>query len=101
MCGIAGFIGFKDDSLIHRMNNKQSHRGPDFNSHYIDEEIFNLMDFDCEQRESVHFFYTLPIEKNKALVESTWLSKMNYDTQKDYDSQIKDYIKNHMCSNAT
>ena len=40
-------------------------------------EIFNLMDFDCDQRESVHFFYTLPYSKNKALVETTWLSKMN------------------------
>ena len=33
------------------------------------------MDFDCEQRESVHFFYTLPYSKNKALIESTWLIK--------------------------
>ena len=30
----------------------------------FDEKIFNLMDFDCEQRESVHFFYTLPFKKN-------------------------------------
>jgi len=54
------------------------------------------MDFDCDQRNSVHFFYTLPIEKNKALVETTWLSKMNDDSQKDYDIQIKNYIKNHL-----
>ena len=27
---------------------------------FFDDEIFNLMDFDCDQRESVHFFYTLP-----------------------------------------
>ena len=33
---------------------------------YFDDSIFNLMDFDCEQRESVHFFYTLPYSKNKA-----------------------------------
>ena len=58
----------------------------------FDEEIFNLMDFDCEQRESVHFFYTLPYSKNKALVETTWLSKMNDNSQKDYDKQIKEYI---------
>ena len=51
------------------------------------------MDFDCEQRESVHFFYTLPYSKNKALVETTWLSKMNDNSQKDYDAQIKDYIE--------
>ena len=60
------------------------------------DEIFNLMDFDCEQRESVHFFYTLPYSKTKALVETTWLSKMNDSSQKDYDNQIKDYIENHL-----
>ena len=54
------------------------------------------MDFDCEQRESVHFFYTLPYSKNKALVETTWLSNMNNNSQKDYDHQIKDYIENHL-----
>ncbi len=63
---------------------------------FFDEEIFNLMDFDCEQRESVHFFYTLPYSKKKALVETTWLSKMNDNSQKDYDSQIKDYIGKHL-----
>ena len=62
---------------------------------FFDDEIFNLMDFDCEQRESVHFFYTLPYSKNKALVETTWLSKMNDNSQKDYDHQIKDYVENH------
>ena len=54
------------------------------------------MDFDCDQRESVHFFYTLPYSKTKALVETTWLSKMNDNSQKDYDHQIKDYIENHL-----
>ena len=54
------------------------------------------MDFDCEQRESVHFFYTLPYSKNKALVETTWLSKMNDNSQKDYDYQINDYIEKQL-----
>ena len=65
-------------------------------TNYFDNEIFNLMDFDCEQRDSVHFFYTLPYSKNKALVETTWLSKMNDNSQKDYDKQIKDYIDKHL-----
>ena len=65
-------------------------------NNFFDEEIFNLMDFDCEQRKSVHFFYTLPYSKNKALVETTWFSKMSDNSQKDYDSQIKDYIENHL-----
>ncbi len=63
---------------------------------FFDETIFNLMDFDCEQRNSVHFFYTLPFTKNRALVETTWLSKMNDNSQKDYDTQISDYIKNSL-----
>ena len=62
----------------------------------FDEEIINLMDFDCDQRDSIHFFYTLPYSKNKALVETTWLSKMTNDSQKDYDDQLQDYIKNHL-----
>ena len=63
---------------------------------FFDDEIMNLMDFDCEQRKSVHFFYTLPYTKNKALIETTWLSTMNDDSQKDYDEQIKNYVENHL-----
>ena len=65
-------------------------------SDFFDDGIFNLMDFDCEQRESVHFFYTLPYSKNKALVETTWLSKMVDNSQKDYDQQIKNYIEKNL-----
>jgi len=65
-------------------------------NNFFDEEIFNLMDFDCEQKESVHFFYTLPYSKNKALIETTWLSKMNDNSQKDYDNQIKEYIEKNL-----
>jgi len=63
---------------------------------FFDDTIVNLMDFDCDQRSSVHFFYTLPFEKNKALVETTWFSKINDNSQKDYDIQIKDYIENNL-----
>ena len=62
----------------------------------FDDEIINLMDFDCEQRDSVHFFYTLPYTKNKALVETTWLSKINDGSEKDYDNQLEDYLQNHL-----
>ena len=58
----------------------------------FDDKIFNLMDFDCDQKNSVHFFYTLPFTKNKALIETTWLSKMNDEYLKDYDIQLKKYI---------
>ena len=50
------------------------------------------MDFDCDKKNSVHFFYTLPFAKNKALIETTWLSKMNDEYLKDYDVQLKKYI---------
>ena len=59
----------------------------------FDNEIFNLMDFDCDQRDNVHFFYTLPFAKNKALIETTWLSRMNDKSLKDYDEQLQKYIK--------
>ncbi len=59
----------------------------------FDKDVLNLMDFNCEQRNAVHFFYTLPFSKNKALVETTWISNLNNDLLKDYDSQIENYIK--------
>ena len=59
----------------------------------FDDKIFNLMDFNCDQRNNVHFFYTLPFGKNKALIETTWLSKMNDKTLYDYDAQLERYIK--------
>ena len=65
-------------------------------NNFFDDEIFNLMDFECEQRESIHFFYTLPYSKNKALIETTWLSKMSDNSLKDYDNQIKNYIEKRL-----
>ena len=59
----------------------------------FDDEIINLMDFNCDQKDNVHFFYTLPFTKNKALIETTWLSKFDNESLKDYDAQIDEYIK--------
>jgi lycopene beta-cyclase len=59
----------------------------------FDDEIINLMDFNCDQKDNVHFFYTLPFTKNKALIETTWLSEFDNELLKDYDSQIEKYIK--------
>ena len=66
------------------------------NKEFFDDEIFNLMDFACDQRNKVHFFYTLPFAKNKALVETTWISELDNDKLKDYDEQIDDYLSNHL-----
>ncbi len=62
----------------------------------FDEEIINLMDFNCDQRDDVHFFYTLPFTKNKALVETTWLSDLENQSLMDYDLQLENYIKNNL-----
>jgi len=62
----------------------------------FDEEIINLMDFNCDQRNNVHFFYTLPFSKNKALIETTWLSDLEDQSLMDYDLQIENYIKNNL-----
>jgi len=63
---------------------------------FFDENTINLMDFDCDQRNNVHFFYILPFKKNRALIETTWISKNNDDTLKDYDIQITNYIINRL-----
>jgi lycopene beta-cyclase len=62
----------------------------------FDEEIINLMDFNCDQRTDVHFFYTLPFSKNKALIETTWLSNLEDQSLMDYDLQLENYIKNNL-----
>ena len=54
----------------------------------FDDEILNLMDFNCDQRNDVHFFYTLPFSKNRALVETTWLSNLEDQNLMDYDLQL-------------
>jgi lycopene beta-cyclase len=62
----------------------------------FDDKIFNLMDFDCDQGDSVHFFYTLPFSKKKALVETTWVSNLNHPSNQDYSTQLEDYIKSKL-----
>ena len=62
----------------------------------FDEGILNLMDFNCDQRNDVHFFYTLPLSKNRALIETTWLSNLEDQSLMDYDLQLENYIKNNL-----
>ena len=54
------------------------------------------MDFNCDQRNDVHFFYTLPFSKNRALIETTWLSDLEDQNLMDYDLQLENYIKNNL-----
>ena len=66
------------------------------NKNIFDDQILNLMDFNCEQRDAVHFFYTLPFSKNKALIETTWLSNLENKSYMNYDLQLENYIKNNL-----
>ena len=59
----------------------------------FDDTVINLMDFNCEQKNNVHFFYTLPFTQKKALIETTWLSNLEDNSLTDYDDQIENYIK--------
>ena len=62
----------------------------------FDDRIVNLMDFNCDQKNDVHFFYTLPFNKNTALIETTWLSNLEDQSLMDYDLQLENYIKNNL-----
>ena len=62
----------------------------------FDDEILNLMDFNCDQKNDVHFFYTLPFSKKRALIETTWLSDLEDQSLMDYDLQLENYIKNNL-----
>ena len=62
----------------------------------FDDEILSLMDFNCDQKNNVHFFYTLPFNKNKALIETTWLSDLEDQNLMDYDLQLENYIKHNL-----
>jgi len=61
------------------------------NEDFFNDNTVDLMDFDCDQRNSVHFFYTLPFTKKRAMIETTWFSKEDVSL-KDYESQVKNYI---------
>ena len=62
----------------------------------FDDEIVNLMDFNCDQKNDVHFFYTLPFSKKTALIETTWLSDLEDQSLMNYDLQLENYIKNNL-----
>ena len=93
------FIFNSVSDLVESKNNLWQHFSGyeiETNKEVFDDEIFNLMDFDCDQKESVHFFYTLPFSKTKALIETTWISDLNNSSIINYDDQLKDYIKNNL-----
>ena len=86
------------DRSVNKSNLWQHFQGIEIetNKDIFDDQILNLMDFNCEQRDAVHFFYTLPFSKNKALIETTWLSNLENNSYQDYDLQLENYIKKNL-----
>ena len=63
---------------------------------YFNENNVTLMDFDCEQKNGVHFFYILPFANNRALVETTWLSCLDELDKKNYIKELESYIQDDL-----
>ncbi len=57
----------------------------------FDERIATFMDFRISQEKGTAFIYTLPVAKNKALVEYTLFSE-NILESKEYDNALNNYI---------
>jgi len=55
-----------------------------------------IMDFNCSQDNWVHFFYTLPMGKNKIFIENTWISNEKSFTFERYIAEINYYIQNNL-----
>lgn len=54
-----------------------------------------MMNFGIEQQDECRFFYVLPINECKALIEFTLFTE-NLLTEKEYDEAIENYIKNKL-----
>ena len=63
---------------------------------HFNENVVTLMDFNCEQKNGVHFFYILPFANNRALIETTWLSYLNDLHKKNYIKELETYIQNNL-----
>ncbi len=63
---------------------------------YFDQNNVTLMDFDCEQKKGVHFFYILPFANNRALIETTWLSYLDELDKKNYIEELESYVQNQL-----
>jgi lycopene beta-cyclase len=55
-----------------------------------------LMDFNCNQGNWTHFFYTLPLGDNKIFIETTWISDQQNFTKEQYISEINEYIQKNL-----
>ena len=65
------------------------------NQNAFDENKLTLMDFK-QKEQGVHFFYILPFKNNRALIETTWLSKLNELNKDKYVDELHQYIQNDL-----
>ena len=55
-----------------------------------------LMDFNCNQGNWTHFFYTLPLGGKQIFIETTWISDQQNFTKEQYISEINEYIQKNL-----
>jgi lycopene beta-cyclase len=98
---------FRSDIIFNSsLDNKTTKESELFQHFYGCEVIFDeninlpkypiLMDFNCNQDSWVHFFYTLPMGKNKIFIENTWISSEKSFLLERYNTEINYYIQNNL-----
>lgn len=98
---------FRTDIIFNSsLDNKTTKEGELFQHFYGCEVVFDenvnlpeypiIMDFNCNQDSWVHFFYTLPMGKNKIFIENTWISNEKSFAFERYIAEINYYIQNNL-----
>ena len=98
---------FRTDIIFNSsLDNKTTKESELFQHFYGCEVVFDenvnlpeypiIMDFNCNQDSWVHFFYTLPMGKNKIFIENTWISNEKSFNFERYIAEINYYIQNNL-----
>lgn len=98
---------FRTDIIFNSsLDNKTTKESELFQHFYGCEVVFDenvnlpeypiIMDFNCNQDSWVHFFYTLPMGKNKIFIENTWISNEKSFAFERYITEINYYIQNNL-----
>ena len=98
---------FRTDIIFNSsLDNKTTKESELFQHFYGCEVVFDenvnlpeypiIMDFNCNQDSCVHFFYTLPMGKNKIFIENTWISNEKSFAFERYIAEINYYIQNNL-----
>ena len=98
---------FRTDIIFNSsLDNKTTKESELFQHFYGCEVVFDenvnlpeypiIMDFNCNQDSWVHFFYTLPMGKNKIFIENTWISNEKSFAFERYIAEINYYIQNNL-----